>query len=296
MGAHLGRIVGEYELGGNNAHFYGSHPAPRALSANSLLARVCVVTVIGMTASRSDAISVAPSYSATGVCVGGVSQFAYTFYGLPQSAPTVVTLGIFDGPDTVASGTPVSVGPGTTSVLWDIAGSLVHAGSHVISVHIGSTGIPATHLNSVPFWPVTSSYAITLRQCGTSPPSFVGLSSTPHGLGYWQATSDGQVLGFGDAWSQGWTSGTLLNRPIVDLASTSDGNGYWLVASDGGVFTFGDASFLGSTGALMLNRPVVGMTSTPDGRGYWLVASDGGVFTFGDALFLGTIAGAASVH
>ena len=83
--------------------------------------------------------------------------------------------------------------------------------------------------------------------------------STPDGKGYWQATPDGQVRGFGDAAWAGEMSGLPLNRPIVGLASTPDGEGYWLVASDGGIFAFGDANFYGSTGAKPLNQPIVGM-------------------------------------
>ena len=262
------------------------HLARMAL-AGTLLVGSCVAAV-GVSASRSDAVPTTPSYSATGVCVGGVSQFAYTFYGLPQSGTTVVTLSIFDSPDAEATGTPVSVGPGVTSLLWNVPSPLFHAGPHVIAVHIGSTGIPTTNLTAVPFWPVPSSYAITLPQCGAFPSSFIAITPTPSGQGYWQATSDGQVLGFGDARTYGWMSGTHLNRPIVGMASTADGAGYWLVASDGGIFSFGDALFYGSTGGMALNKPVVGMASTSDGKGYYLVASDGGVFTFGDAAFQGS--------
>ncbi len=266
----------------------GSHLAPRALIVGSLFALTCCATLIGVTASQSDAIPVTPSYSATGVCVGGVSQFAYTFFGLPQNGATVVTLGIFDTPDREATGTPVSVGPGTTTILWNLNSPLFGAGEHVISVNIGSSGIPAVNLPAVPFWPVSSSYQIVLPQCGAAPSPFVAIASTPDDQGYWQATADGQVLGFGSAQTFGSMSGTVLNHPIVGMASTPSGNGYWLVASDGGVFSFGDAPFYGSTGDKVLNKPVVGMAATPTGHGYWFVASDGGIFSFGDAAFYGS--------
>ena len=120
-------------------------------------------------------------------------------------------------------------------------------------------------------------YEVRLPICNPGPTQPITASvSTPDGKGYWQATPDGQVRGFGDAAWAGEMSGLPLNRPIVGLASTPDGEGYWLVASDGGIFAFGDANFYGSTGAKPLNQPIVGMVATPDGGGYWLVASDGG--------------------
>ena len=54
---------------------------------------------------------------------------------------------------------------------------------------------------------------------------------TPDGRGYWQFTSDGSVLGFGDALNLGSLTGVPLNKPVVGIASTPDGKGYWLVAS-----------------------------------------------------------------
>jgi hypothetical protein len=260
----------------------------RAALAVTLLAGVSAIA-LGALAPSSGAATATPTYSATGVCVNGVSQFLFTFDNLPQTGPTTVTLSIYDDPDAEANGTPVIVGPGVTSVLWNIPSPLFHAGMHVIAVHIGSTGISATNLTAVPDWPVSSSFAITLPQCGPTLSSFIGIAQTPDDLGYWQTTSDGQVLGFGDARTYGSMSGTHLNRPIVGMTSTPDGGGYWLVASDGGVFSFGDAQFYGSTGGMALNMPIVGMASTIDGHGYYLVASDGGVFSFGDATFQGSM-------
>ena len=118
--------------------------------------------------------------------------------------------------------------------------------------------------------------------------SVISVAATPTGRGYWLATLEGAVFGFGDAHSHGGLVGAPLNEPIVGLAATPTGRGYWLVGADGGVFTFGDARFYGSTGGMRLNQPVVAMTATPTGRGYWLVARDGGVFSFGDARFHGS--------
>ncbi len=107
-------------------------------------------------------------------------------------------------------------------------------------------------------------------------------------VGYYEATTNGSVLNFGDAQFYGDLTSIGLRQPIVGMSTTPDGNGYWLVARDGGVFSFGDANFYGSTGSIVLNKPIVGMATTPDGGGYWLVASDGGVFSFGDANFWGS--------
>ena len=108
------------------------------------------------------------------------------------------------------------------------------------------------------------------------------------GHGYWQATTNGVVYGFGGSGWEGDLGAVRLARPIVGMASTPDHGGYWLVAADGGIFAFGDANYYGSTGAMRLNRPIVGMAATPSGHGYWLVASDGGIFSFGDAAFRGS--------
>jgi len=121
--------------------------------------------------------------------------------------------------------------------------------------------------------------------------SWTGISSSPTGNGFFMASSDGHVVGCGDASPFVGVTTETLNAPVVGIAATLDGKGYWTVASDGGVFSFGDAQFYGSMGGSHLNAPVVGMARTPDGKGYWLVASDGGVFSFGDAQFYGSMGG-----
>jgi len=123
----------------------------------------------------------------------------------------------------------------------------------------------------------------------TLPAPAVAITSTPDAQGYWLNSSDGSVVGFGDAAYYGSTAGQALAAPMVGMTGTPDGRGYWEVASDGGIFSYGDARFYGSTGAIHLNRPIVGMARTPDGSGYWLVAADGGIFAFGDAGFYGSM-------
>ncbi len=121
--------------------------------------------------------------------------------------------------------------------------------------------------------------------------SWVGATSTATGKGFFLASSNGAVLGCGDAVPFVGLADESLNAPVVGIAATPASKGYWLVAADGGVFAFGDATFEGSMGGRHLNAPVVGMAPTPDGKGYWLVAADGGVFAFGDATFEGSMGG-----
>ena len=121
--------------------------------------------------------------------------------------------------------------------------------------------------------------------------SWTGIASSPTGKGFFLVSSNGGVVGCGDAIPVGGLTARPLNAPVVGIAATPDGKGYWLVVADGGVFSFGDAQFYGSMGGRRLNASVVGMAATPDGKGYWLVASDGGVFSFGDALYYGSTGG-----
>ena len=121
--------------------------------------------------------------------------------------------------------------------------------------------------------------------------SWTGIASSPTGNGFFLASSNGAVVGCGDAVPFVGLTSETLNAPVVGMAATPDGKGYWLVASDGGVFAFGDATFNGSMGGTHLNAPVVGMAATPDGKGYWLAAAEGGVFSFGDTTFNGSMGG-----
>ena len=267
-----------------------------ALGALILVGWLGVAMVTGNT-PEVGAVTHGPAYSATGVCVGGTPEFAFSFTGFPIGQTTDVNLILYDDPDETGNST-ATVGPsGASTVLLNTHSPDFGPGQHVISAHLGlsavsaASGIPAQNLIPVSPWPIPDSYAVTLPYCGTAPSSFVGLASTPDDQGYWQTTSDGQVLGFGNAQWFGSMSGSPLNHPVVGIASTPTGKGYWLVASDGGVFSFGEAGFYGSMGGTALNEPVVGIAGTPDGVGYYLVASDGGVFAFGDARFDGSMGG-----
>ena len=118
---------------------------------------------------------------------------------------------------------------------------------------------------------------------------WTALASSPTGNGFLVTSTNGGVMGCGDAVSFGGPVTESLNQPIVAIAATPDGKGYWLAAADGGVFSYGDATFYGSMGGVSINAPVVGIAATPDGKGYWLAAADGGVFSFGDAAFYGSM-------
>jgi hypothetical protein len=122
---------------------------------------------------------------------------------------------------------------------------------------------------------------------GPASPAVVAIPSRKQG--YWLATAQGHVYGYGGAPSLGAAAAYSLAAPIVGITATSAGGGYWQVGSNGEVFNFGDAGFFGSTASIHLNEPAVGLSVTGDNRGYWIVTSDGGIFGFGDAHFHGSL-------
>ena len=199
---------------------------------------------------------------------GGVFSFGAPFFGSGTTAPTAcgfspqpaITINAAFGCDAIAS-TPSGNG------YW-----LVNA--YRWATAFGQAGRPeqigCTSLN------------------GAMGP-WTGIASSPTGDGFFMASSNGAVMGCGDAGPFVGVTSKTLNGPVVGMAATPDGKGYWLVASDGGVFAYGDATFNGSMGGTRLNAPVVGIAATPDGTGYWLAAADGGVFAFGSAPFEGSM-------
>ena len=239
----------------------------------SRIVAVLAVASVGVvtTAARADA---APPPSTTGYWLagadGGVFSFGAPFYGSGATTPTTCglspqppsTLKAAFGCDAIAS---TSSGNGywlLNAYRW--ATAFGHAGQ---PDKIGCTGLNGAE------------------------GSWTGIASSTTGDGFLLASSNGAVVGCGDADPYGGLSSTTLNAPVVGMAATPGVTGYWLVASDGGVFSFGAAPFYGSMGGTRLDAPVVGMAATPDGKGYWLVASDGGVFSFGDASFYGSMGG-----
>jgi hypothetical protein len=88
---------------------------------------------------------------------------------------------------------------------------------------------------------------------------WTGLASSPSGKGFLVTSSNGGVMGCGDAVPFGGPVTENLNAPVVGIAATPDGKGYWLAAADGGVFSFGDAPFEGSMAGKPLRAAIVGI-------------------------------------
>jgi hypothetical protein len=206
----------------------------------------------------------------------------YSFSGCTEQN---FAAGAFEPPYVVGPGAP-GVSPGE---ITGIGGQTSGSGSQTFKT-------PGTFyfiVSGLCSWTMSISSSSPSSPSSTTPPTAVGIASTPDGGGYWIAFSNGAVSPHGDANNFGGVSNLHLNAPINHIVATSDGDGYWLVASDGGTFSLGDANFYGSTGSTHLNAPVVDMAPTPDDGGYWLVASDGGIFSFGDAQFHGST---GSIH
>jgi hypothetical protein len=110
--------------------------------------------------------------------------------------------------------------------------------------------------------------------------------------GYWLASRDGTVTGFGGAQALGGARGVSASDPVVGIAAMPTGNGYFTVTRNGTVTPRGDALYHGDLPALHVTvSDIVGIAPTFDGKGYWLVAADGGEFAFGDAKYHGSLPG-----
>jgi hypothetical protein len=114
-----------------------------------------------------------------------------------------------------------------------------------------------------------------------------GNQTTRKADGYWFATAQGAVSGFG---ASAPSSGPVFGgyERAVAVAAGANGVGYRVASNFGDVRVGGGARNYGSMRDVLLKLPVVGMASTPTGKGYWLVATDGGIFSFGDAKFYGS--------
>jgi hypothetical protein len=124
----------------------------------------------------------------------------------------------------------------------------------------------------------------------------VGIAATYTGHGYWQASTDGLVIAYGDASFFGDQLG-LLNQPVTGIASSPVDYGYVMVAADGGVFCYGSVPFEGSLpgSAIVPATPVVGIAASADGLGYWLVTAGGAVYAYGSAVHHGNATVSAPV-
>jgi len=151
----------------------------------------------------------------------------------------------------------------------------------------GADAVPAVTQRSSTAMPLVD--ARLYAASGPTPSvTAVGIGSHPTGRGYWIASTDGRVLGFGRSTQIGPTTRLATRHPVVAIARAPRGSGYWIVTSAGRVLAFGDARNRGSIDSLRLDAPIVSMAATPSGRGYWLAARDGGVFALGDAKFRGS--------
>lgn len=116
------------------------------------------------------------------------------------------------------------------------------------------------------------------------------LGIVPGGVGYWYATSAGEILFKGEA--RPIAPKTPQNpRHIGTMTTTPSDQGYYLVASFGGLFNYGDARFYGSIAHLHLRTPTVAFAVTADDGGYYEVTRAGNVFAYGNARFYGSMAG-----
>jgi len=109
------------------------------------------------------------------------------------------------------------------------------------------------------------------------PGKVVGMAAEPDGHGYWLLTSEGTVIGFGDATVYGdLTNSRLPRAPMIGIVATPNGQGYWLIASNGRAYGFGDAASLGSANG-------TAVAAVGGSGGYAIVMANGGVVGFGGA-------------
>jgi hypothetical protein len=209
---------------------------------------------------------------------GGVFSFNAPFYGSGLSS---------NGSATDCPYLPGTLGQSVT------VGSISSEGCTAMAATPGGSGYWIADSDQLPaaFGSSPSPQGAGCTSLNGATGSWSGAASTLTGKGFFLTSTNGAVMGCGDAIPLGGVSALHLPDAIVGMAATPDGKGYWLVANDGGVFAFGDAQFYGSMGGKPLNSAVEGIASTPDGKGYWLVAGDGGVFAFGDAPFSGSMGG-----
>src|ERR1700722_14955509 len=112
-----------------------------------------------------------------------------------------------------------------------------------------------------------------------------GLAVSPSGRGCWLLSTDGTVMGRGDAPSLGGPRDLGVAVPSAAVVAAPGGLGDYVAVEGGGIYPFGAAGFFGSLSDAHLNQPIVDMAMRPGGDGYWTMAADGGVFAFGAAPF-----------
>ena len=273
-----------YVTGGNSitelTNSSGIATTPLLTANNSAGNFTIVATTPGLNNTTNFIMTVAQG-SATYLVPGSGSPQS-TAVGQAFSIPLAVTV-------TDANNNPVvGIGITFTAPGSGPGGTFAGSGTSTVSYtdYKGIAVAPTFIANAIP-----GGYVVTAGVPGLSATaafSLVNQAPSAATVGYWLASSTGNVFDYGSAANYGSAGNIHLSAPVVGIAATPDGKGYWLVAADGGVFTYGDAGFYGSAGNIHLSAPVVGIAATPDGKGYWLVAADGGVFTYGDAGFYGS--------
>ena len=105
---------------------------------------------------------------------------------------------------------------------------------------------------------------------------------TPDAGGYWLATVNGQVFGFGDAKVFGSMATKHLVKPIVGIEAA--GGGYCCSEATAGCTPSATpATGLGRAGPV--GSPVVAMAAGPAGQSYWLATGAGSILRFGAVPF-----------
>lgn len=124
----------------------------------------------------------------------------------------------------------------------------------------GDAGFYGSFPGSHPFEFSCATSAVVTNQSCTLP--MASMTPTNGGLGYWIAFSEGTVVPYGAATSEGGSVPSPFAAPIVGIAADPTGTGYWLVGADGGVFSYPDTSFRGSLPGMGIHvSDIVGIAS-----------------------------------
>jgi hypothetical protein len=213
------------------------------------------------------------------------------------AGPTTTTLGSGETTSTSTStttllSTSTTLDPTTTTapeVVTTVPGSTT---PDTVDPTASTTVPESVSTSTIAVAGTTVSTPTTARPPATTTPTTKPLQPAGHPVapkadGYWFATAQGAVSGFG---ASAASSGPVFGgyERAVAVAAGAKGVGYRVASNFGDVRVGGGARSYGSMRGVKLKLPVVGMASTPTGKGYWLVASDGGIFSFGDAKFFGS--------
>ena len=93
--------------------------ASRLAAGVSALVGAILAVLIAGSCSGAAVATTAPVYSATGVCVAGTPEFAFSFTGFPVGQTTAVSLYLYDGPETTGTQIANVGSTGIETVLWN---------------------------------------------------------------------------------------------------------------------------------------------------------------------------------